>query len=51
MGKLTGWPAAGNTPGSKADYEAVGATLGYKFLRGRCDTTELLQDPGSLADR
>ena len=44
-------PAAGNTPDSKDDYEAVGAALGYQFLGGRCDTTELLQDPGTLAER
>ena len=43
-------PAAGNTPDSKDDYEAVGAALGYQFLGGRCDTTELLQDPGTLAE-
>ena len=44
-------PAAGNTPDSKDDYEAVGAALGYQFLGGRCDTTELLQDPGIVAER
>ena len=41
----------GVQPDSKEDYEAIGSALGFTFLGGRCDVTDLLADPGTLQER
>ena len=41
----------GLQPDTKDDYVAVGNALGFTFLGGRCDVTELLADPGTLQEQ
>ena len=42
---------AGAQPDSKEDYEAIGNALGFTYLGGRCDVTDLLADPGTLQEQ
>ena len=41
----------GLQPDSKDEYEAIGAALGFSFLGGRCDVTDLLADLGTLQEQ
>ena len=36
---------------SQDDYEAMGKALGLKYLGGRCDVTDFLEDLGTLRER
>ena len=36
---------------NKDEHEAVGRALGFAFLGGRCDATDLLADPGRLQEQ
>ena len=41
----------GLQPDTKDEYEAIGNALGFTYLGGRCDVTELLADPGTLQEQ
>ena len=41
----------GLQPDIKDEYEAIGAALGFSFLGGRCDVTDLLADLGTLQEQ
>ena len=41
----------GLQPDSKDEYEAIGSALGFSFLGGRCDVTDLLADLGTLQEQ
>ena len=36
---------------SEDEYRAIGSALGFAFLGGRCDVTDLLADPGTLQEQ
>ena len=41
----------GLQPDSKDEYEAIGNAMGFTYLGGRCDCTDLLEDPGTLQEQ
>ena len=36
---------------SKDDYEEIGKALGFTFLGGRCNVTDLIADPGTWQEQ